>query len=218
MLKKYEVLKAVEDAGVLAVVRGTSEENSYQTSVASIKGGVKAIELAFTSPNADVTIKRLTEDYADDPEVVVGAGTVLDAATARMAMVAGARFIVSPSYNADVAAACNLYAVPYMPGCYSPTEVQQALTTGADVVKIFPGAIAGTKMIPELHGPFPQANFMPSGGVSLDNLKDWFAAGAFCCGAGGSLVGAGAKGDYDQVTKNAQAFHAELMRIRQEQK
>lgn len=214
MLPKYEALKAVEKAGVLAVVRGRSEENSYKISAASIKGGIKAIELAFTSPHADVTIERLNKDYADDPDVVVGAGTVLDPATARMAMMAGAKFIVSPSYNEEVAKLCNLYAVPYMPGCYTPTEVQQALMTGADVVKIFPGAIAGTKMIPELQGPFPQANIMPSGGVSLDNLKDWFAAGAFCCGAGGSLVGPGAKGDYDQVTENAKKFHAELERIR----
>lgn len=214
MLPKYEALKAVEKAGVLAVVRGRSEENSYKISAASIKGGIKAIELAFTSPHADVTIERLNKDYADDPDVVVGAGTVLDPATARMAMMAGAKFIVSPSYNEEVAKLCNLYAVPYMPGCYTSTEVQQALMTGADVVKIFPGAIAGTKMIPELQGPFPQANIMPSGGVSLDNLKDWFAAGAFCCGAGGSLVGPGAKGDYDQVTENAKKFHAELERIR----
>jgi 2-dehydro-3-deoxyphosphogluconate aldolase/(4S)-4-hydroxy-2-oxoglutarate aldolase len=216
MLPKYEALKAVEKAGILAVVRGRSEENAYKISKASIKGGVKAIELAFTSPNADVTIKKLNEEYADDPEVVVGAGTVLDPATARMAMVAGAKFIVSPSYNAEVAKICNLYAVPYMPGCFTPTEVQSALMTGADVVKIFPGAIAGQKMIPELQGPFPQANIMPSGGVSLDNMKDWFKAGAFCVGAGGSLVGPGADGDYDQVTENAKKFHAELMRIRDE--
>lgn len=214
MLPKYEALKAVEKAGVLAVVRGRSEENSYKISAASIKGGVKAIELAFTSPNADVTIKRLNEDYADDPEVVVGAGTVLDPATARMAMIAGAKFIVSPSYNEEVAKLCNLYAVPYMPGCFTPTEVQQALMTGADVVKIFPGAIAGIKMIPELQGPFPQANIMPSGGVSLDNMADWFNAGAFVVGAGGSLVGPGADGDYDQVTENAKKFHEEFLRIK----
>ncbi|WP_288488595.1 bifunctional 2-keto-4-hydroxyglutarate aldolase/2-keto-3-deoxy-6-phosphogluconate aldolase [uncultured Limosilactobacillus sp.] len=214
MLKKYEALKAVENAGVLAVVRGKSEENSYEISKASIAGGVKAIELAFTSPNADTTIKRLSEEYQDDPSVVVGAGTVLDGATARMAMIAGAKFIVSPSYNEEVAKLCNLYAVPYMPGCFTPSEVQQALMTGADVVKIFPGALVGPKIISEMQGPFPQAKIMPSGGVSLDNLKDWFAAGAFCCGAGGSLVGPGANEDYAQVTKNAKKFHEELLKIK----
>ncbi len=203
MLKKYEALRAVENAGVLAVVRGKSEENSYEISKASIAGGVKAIELAFTSPNADTTIKHLSEEYQDDPSVVVGAGTVLDGATARMAMIAGAKFIVSPSYNEEVAKLCNLYA-----------EVQQALMTGADVVKIFPGALVGPKIISEMQGPFPQAKIMPSGGVSLDNLKDWFAAGAFCCGAGGSLVGPGANEDYAQVTKNAKKFHEELLKIK----
>lgn len=216
MLPKYEALKAVEKAGVVAVVRGKSEENSYKISKAAIKGGVTAIELAFTSPNADVTIKRLSDEYVNDSNVVVGAGTVLDPATARMAMIAGAKFIVSPSYNKEVAELCNLYAVPYMPGCFTPTEVQQALMTGADVIKIFPGAIAGQKMIPELQGPFPQANIMPSGGVSLDNMKDWFNAGAFVVGAGGSLVGPGADGKYDEVEENAKKFHAEFMRIKGE--
>lgn len=215
MLPKYEALKAVEKCGVVAVVRGRSEENSYKISKASIEGGVTAIELAFTSPNADVTIKRLSEEYADNSDVVVGAGTVLDPATARLAMIAGAKFIVSPSYNKEVAELCNLYAVPYMPGCFTPSEVQQALSTGADVIKIFPGAIAGLKMIPELQGPFPQANIMPSGGVSLDNMEDWFKAGAFVVGAGGSLVGPGADGNYDQVKENAQKFHEKFMQIQQ---
>ena len=131
-------------------------------------------------------------------------------------MVAGAKFIVSPSYNPEVADICNLYCIPYMPGCFTPTEVQHALETGADVIKIFPGAIATQKMIPELQGPFPQANIMPSGGVSLENMADWFNAGAFVVGAGGSLVGPGADGDYDQVKENAQKFHAEFERIQKE--
>lgn len=214
MLPKYEALKAVEKCGVVAVVRGRSEENSYKISKASIEGGVTAIELAFTSPNADVTIKRLSEEYKDDDSVVVGAGTVLDVATARLAIIAGAKFIVSPSYKREVAELCNLYAVPYMPGCFTPTEVQTALETGADVIKIFPGAIAGVKMIPELRGPFPQANIMPSGGVSLANMEDWFNAGACVVGAGGSLVGPGADGKYDEVRENARKFHEKFLQIK----
>ena len=159
MLPKFEALQAVKKAGVVAVVRGRSEENSYKISKASIDGGVKAIELAFTSPNADVTIKRLSDEYANDDSVVIGAGTVLDAPTARLAMIAGAKFIVSPSYNKEVAELCNLYCVPYMPGCFTPSEVQQALMIGSDVVKIFPGAIATPKMISELQGPFHHAKW-----------------------------------------------------------
>lgn len=216
MLEKYEALKTIRKAGILAVVRGNSKDNAYEISRASIDGGIKAVELAFTSPNADLTIRKLARNYANDSEIIIGAGTVLDVATARIAIIAGAKFIVSPSYNQEVAKICNLYAVPYIPGCFSPTEVQQALMLGADIIKIFPGIIAGPEMISELKGPFPQANIMPSGGVNLDNLQEWFDAGSFCCGVGGSLVGPGVKGDYNQVTKNAQKFYSKLQLIRKE--
>lgn len=212
-LPKFDALNKVRNAGVVAVVRGHSEENSYKISEACIKGGVKAIELAFTSPNADVTIKRLSDEYKDDDSVVVGAGTVLDGATARMAIVAGAKFIVSPSFNPETAKTCNLYAVPYIPGCFSPTEVQAALTSGADVVKIFPGSITGQGVIPEIHGPFPYVNVMPSGGVSLKNMHEWFEKGAYVVGVGGSLVGPGKDDHYDEVEKNAEAFHKEFEEI-----
>ena len=124
ILSKFRSLQKVEKAGVVAVVRGHSEDNSYKTAKACIAGGVTAIELAFTSPNADTTIKRLSEEYRNT-DVVVGAGTVLDSATARIAIIAGAQFIVSPSFNEETAKTCNLYAVPYIPGCFSPTEIQQ---------------------------------------------------------------------------------------------
>lgn len=214
LLPKYEAIKAVEKAGVVAVVRGFSEQNSYKIAKASIKGGVKAIELAFTSPNADVTISRLAQEYENDKDVVIGAGTVLDPATARMAIVAGAKFIVSPSFNAQTAMLCNTYAVPYMPGCFTPTEVQTAMSYGADVVKIFPGSVSGKSIISEIHGPFPYVNIMPTGGVSLNNMHEWFEAGAFVVGVGGALSGAGKKEDYETVTKNAKAFHDEIKKIR----
>lgn len=212
-LNKFAALEKVRKAGVVAVVRGHSEENSYKVSQACIDGGVTAIELAFTSPNADVTIKKLSKEYSNDDSVVIGAGTVLDAETARMAIVAGAEFIVSPSYNEETAKTCNLYAIPYIPGCFSPTEVQSALMTGADVVKIFPGAIATQAIIPEIQGPFPYVNIMPSGGVSLQNMHEWFEKGAFVVGVGGSLVGPGKEDDYKKVEENAKAFHQEFEKI-----
>ena len=212
-LPKFDALNSVHKTGVVAVVRGHSEENSYQIAKACIKGGVTAIELAFTSPNADVTIKRLSDEYADNKDVVVGAGTVLDAATARMAIVAGAKFIVSPSFNEETAKTANLYAVPYIPGVFTPTEVQTALTYGADVIKVFPGSIAGKGIIPEIQGPFPYARIMPSGGVSLSNMHEWFENGAYVVGVGGSLVGPGKNDDYDAVEKNAEAFHQEFLKL-----
>lgn len=212
-LIKFDALDRVQKAGVVAVVRGHSEENSYRIAQACINGGVTAIELAFTSPNADVTIKRLKEKYANNPEVVIGAGTVLDAATARVAIIAGAKFIVSPSFNKETAKTANLYAVPYIPGCFTPTEVQNALIYGADVIKIFPGSIAGQNMISEVEGPFPYVRIMPSGGVSLNNMSEWFKKGAFVVGVGGSLVGPGKDDNYEAVENNSKAFHQEFLKI-----
>lgn len=212
MLSKFRSLQKVERAGVVAVIRGYSQENSYKTAKACIAGGVTAIELAFTSPNTDITIKQLNKEY-ENTNVVIGAGTVLDSATARIAIIAGAQFIVSPSFNKETAKTCNLYDIPYIPGCFSPTEVQQALTYGADVIKIFPSSIVGQKIISEIHGPFPYVNVMPSGGVSLENINKWFENGAYVVGVGGSLVGPGLKDDYIQVKHNAEAFHAKLQRI-----
>ncbi|MCO6544072.1 MAG: bifunctional 2-keto-4-hydroxyglutarate aldolase/2-keto-3-deoxy-6-phosphogluconate aldolase [Lactobacillus sp.] len=211
MLLKYEIINKVHQAGVVAVIRGYSEENSYETAKACIKGNITAIELAFTSPNADVTIKKLRSKYQTDTDVIIGAGTVLDPATARLAIVAGAQFIVSPSFNEETAKLCNLYEVPYMPGCLTPTEVQSALTYGADVVKVFPGSVAGKSVINEIHGPFPNVNVMPTGGVSLENMADWFNKGAFVVGVGGSMFAPGKKDDYQAVTVNAKKFHAKYL-------
>lgn len=212
-LSKFTTLNRLKKAGVVAVVRGKNENNAYQTAQACIAGGVTAIELAFTSPNADVTIKKLNQEYAENKNVVVGAGTVLDAATARIAIIAGAKFIVSPSFNAETAKECNLYAIPYIPGCFSPTEVQHALTYGADIVKIFPGSITGQGVISEMHGPFPYVNVMPSGGVSLTNMHEWFESGAYVVGVGGSLVGPAKTDDYSAVRNNAREFSKEFEKI-----
>ena len=214
MLLKYESIKRIQEAGVVAVVRGNNEENSYQTAKACIKGHITAIELAFTSPSADITIKRLTEEYGSDKDVIIGAGTVLDPATARLAIIAGAKFVVSPSFNKDTAKLCNLYQIPYIPGCFTSTEIQDALTYGADVIKVFPGSVAGKTMINEIHGPFPNVNVMPTGGVSLENMNEWFEKGAFVIGVGGSLVGPGKKNDYEAVTENARKFNEKYINFR----
>ncbi|WEE35951.1 bifunctional 2-keto-4-hydroxyglutarate aldolase/2-keto-3-deoxy-6-phosphogluconate aldolase [Lactiplantibacillus paraplantarum] len=213
-LQKLEYLNKVVDAGVVSVVRGATKEEAYKTAEACISGGVKAIELTFTAPHADQIIGELTEKYQNDSEVVIGAGTVLDQSTARIAIIAGAQFIVSPSFNSEVAKLCNLYAIPYVPGCMTPNDVQNALSYGADVIKVFPGSVVGQGMVSALHGPFPQANLMITGGVSLENMQEWFAKGAAVLGAGSNLTGAASDGDYDTVIKNAQKYRAEIRRIK----
>ena len=212
-LSKFENLRNLRKAGVVAVIRGYSKENAYKTAKACIDGGVTAIELAFTSPNANLTIEKLVNDYSQNDNVIIGAGTVLDAETARLAIIAGAKFIVSPSFNKETAKECNLYDVPYIPGCFSPTEVQSALTYGSDLVKVFPASITGKGVINEIQGPFPYVNVMPSGGVSLDNLHEWFEAGAYVVGVGGSLVNPAKTDDYQAVLKNAVAFKNEFNKI-----
>ncbi len=213
-LQKFEYLNRVVNAGVVSVVRGSTKEEAYKTAEACIQGGVKAIELTFTAPHADQIIGELTEKYQSDSEVVIGAGTVLDPATARIAIIAGAQFIVSPSFNSDVAKLCNLYAIPYVPGCMTPNDVQDALSYGADVIKVFPGSVVGQGMVSALHGPFPQANLMITGGVNLENMQEWFDKGATVLGAGSNLTGAASDGDYGTVTENAKKYRAEIKRIK----
>ncbi|AFR99191.1 bifunctional 2-keto-4-hydroxyglutarate aldolase/2-keto-3-deoxy-6-phosphogluconate aldolase [Lentilactobacillus buchneri] len=209
MLQKVEAITKVANSGVVAVVRGQSKEESLKTAIACIEGGISGIELAFTAPHADETIAELNSRYTED-EAFVGAGTVLDPATARVAIIAGAKFIVSPSFNKDVAMLCNLYAIPYIPGCMTPTDIQEALSYGSDIIKLFPGSVVGQNMVSELHGPFPQASLMVTGGVSLDNMQEWFDKGATVLGAGGNLVGPAKTGNFDQVKKNAQAYRKQI--------
>lgn len=213
-MQKYDYLNRLINTGCVAVVRGNDAAEAVKTVDAVIAGGVTGIELTFTVPHADRALDELSEKYGDREDVLIGAGTVLDPATARLAIIAGAKFIVSPSFNADVAKICNLYAIPYTPGCFTPTEIQTALEAGVDLVKVFPGSVAGPAMVKALHGPFPQLAIMPTGGVSLDNLETWFDAGVTLVGAGSNLTAAAKTGDYADVTATAKKYRAKLDTIR----
>ena len=213
-MQKYDYLNRLINTGCVAVVRGDDADEAVKTVDAVIAGGVTGIELTFTVPHADKALDELSEKYGDREDVLIGAGTVLDPATARLAIIAGAKFIVSPSFNADVAKICNLYSIPYTPGCFTPTEIQTALEAGVDLVKVFPGSVAGPALVKALHGPFPQLAIMPTGGVSLDNLETWFDAGVTLVGAGSNLTAAAKTGDYAGVTATAKKYRAKLDAIR----
>ena len=213
-MQKYDYLNRLINTGCVAVVRGDDADEAVKTVDAVIAGGVTGIELTFTVPHADKALDELSEKYGDREDVLIGAGTVLDPATARLAIIAGAKFIVSPSFNADVAKICNLYSIPYTPGCFTPTEIQTALEAGVDLVKVFPGSVAGPAMVKALHGPFPQLAIMPTGGVSLDNLETWFDAGVTLVGAGSNPTAAAKTGDYAGVTATAKKYRAKLDAIR----
>lgn len=213
MLKKVTILEKIVASGIVAVIRGESPQKAAKTAEAVIKGGVKGIELTFTVPQIDKVIAELSDKYHDS-EVAVGAGTVLDATSARIAILAGAEFIVSPSFNVEVAKICNLYQIPYVPGCMTVTEVQTALSYGVDIIKLFPGSVTGSKMINAIHGPLPDVNIMPTGGVSLDNMEDWFKAGAIVVGTGSNLTGAADQDDFETVTTMAEKYTSKLTELR----
>lgn len=204
-MKKFDVLNRIASVGVVAVVRANSEEEAVKISSACINGGVPAIEVTFTVPGADHVITTLKNTFSDD-QLIVGAGTVLDSETARVAILAGAEYIVSPGFDLETAKLCNRYAIPYMPGCMTITEIVRAMEAGCDICKLFPGSLPGASYVKAVKGPLPQANIMPTGGVSLDNVADWIKAGVIAVGTGSDLTGPAKKGDFDGVTANAKAF------------
>ena len=197
-------MKQVKKIGVVAVIRGNTPDEAVQISEACIAGGVTAIEVAFTTPRAHEAILTLSEKYKDNAQVVIGAGTVLDAETARMAILNGAAFVVSPAFDEATIKLCNRYRVACMPGTTTIQGVIQALELGADIVKVFPGEVVGSKFIKAVKGPLPQAQMMPTGGVSIDNVAEWFKAGAVAVGAGGALTGGGKS--LTEITETAKKF------------
>ena len=206
MIKKIEILNRIVGAGVIAVVRAGSAEQAIKIIDAAREGGILALEVTMTVPGAIEAIKQMCEKYEGGDEII-GAGTVLDAETARMAMLAGAQFIVGPTLNADVIRVCNRYQINCIPGTTSVSEILQALELGASIVKIFPGSLLKPDFIKAVHGPIPYAPLMPTGGVNVENAADWIRAGAVAIGVGGDLTKEGlAKGDYSLITKRAGAY------------
>ncbi|MCR5349441.1 MAG: bifunctional 2-keto-4-hydroxyglutarate aldolase/2-keto-3-deoxy-6-phosphogluconate aldolase [Acholeplasmatales bacterium] len=208
-MKKFDILNQISNIGVVAVVRGNSKEQAIKIADACIAGGVTCIELTYTVPGARAIIEALVEKYADNKEVVIGAGSVLDPETCKGAIEAGAKFIVAPSFNENVAKLANRYQIPYVPGTQTIKEIVTAMEFGSDVIKVFPGDILGPRFVKDVKGPLPYANLMPSGGVDIDNIKDWVKAGVVAVSAGSSLTAGAKKNDYALVTETAKKFIAE---------
>lgn len=205
-MKKMERLTRIEHAGVVAVVREESQKRAIEAARTVIKGGIKGIEVTFSVPQADQVIAQLKVEYQNDSIVVIGAGTVLDAVTARLAILAGAEFIVSPCFDQATAERCNFYQVPYMPGCMTITEIQQAMKSGADIVKLFPANNFTPQMIKAAKAPLPHVNIMPTGGVNLENIAAWKQAGAIVVGVGGNLFKGVKDDNYELVSQTAKQY------------
>ena len=178
------------------------------------EGGVRAIEVTMTVPNAVGLIRELAPSLPST--ILLGAGTVVDAQTAGAVIDAGARYVVSPVFRPEVIAECHKRGVAAAPGCFTPTEILNAHDLGADVVKVFPATALGPQFIKDVRAPLPQLKLMPTGGVSLDNAGDWIRAGAIAVGAGSALVDAKAidEGRLDAIAANARRIVASVAAAR----
>ena len=213
-MQKAQLLQCLRERAMVAIVRADAGDAALQLAEACIAGGMTALEIAFTTPDTIDVLRTLRARHGE--ALLLGAGTVLDPETARAAILAGARMIISPSVDLATIALCQRYQVLSMPGALTPTEVVSAMQAGADVIKIFPAEMFGPAYIKALRAPLPQAPLMPTGGVTVDNLGDWFAHGAVAVGIGSSLTGPGlgAAGDSAAVTARARAFVARMASIR----
>ncbi len=217
MMNKIEMMNKLDREKVVAVIRGDNEEQVLKTVEAVNKGGINFLEITFTIPNAQNVIANLAKKYKDNDDVIIGAGTCMDIVTTRLAILSGAEFIVCPHFDKEIIKLCNLYGIPVFPGATTVKDIKDCLTYGAQVIKLFPGDIMGPKAIKAFKGPLPQADFMPTGGVSASNVKEWLGAGAIAVGTGGSLTKGAATGDFDEVTKEAKKL-VDLVREFQSEK
>ncbi len=210
---KSEVVRRIGVAGWVAIVRCDSADGALRIGEGCAQGGAAAVEVTFSVPNAADVIHALANRFSAS-DLLVGAGTVLNPAMARLAIESGAQYIISPHFNPSTVTFCVQEGIAVMPGAMTPTEIVAAHDAGADVIKVFPGEIVGPAFIRAVRAPLPHIPLMPTGGVTLDNLKQWFDAGVFAVGIG-SFVSAPAKsGDIAGVANRAGELTARIRAIR----
>ena len=207
-MRKEQVLTRMKEDRLVAVVRAKNKEQGEKVIDAIVAGGINFIEITMTMDEGNPVefIQFMADKYRNNDKVVIGAGTVLDPETARAVILAGANYVVSPGLNVETIKLCNRYRVPMLPGVMSPTEAITALEAGCDIIKVFPGNVVGPGAISSFKGPLPQGDFMPSGGVDVDNVDKWIKAGACAVGTGSSLTKGAKTGDFAAVTAKAREF------------
>jgi 2-dehydro-3-deoxyphosphogluconate aldolase/(4S)-4-hydroxy-2-oxoglutarate aldolase len=216
-MQKAEVLNALRETGLVPVLRAQSEEQALALATAVAAGGVNVMEVTMTVPGAIRVMARLAKER---PDLLLGAGTVLDAETARMCILEGAAFVVSPALNLKTIEMCHRYGVPVLPGALTPTEILTAWEAGADVVKVFPAsAMGGAKYLKSIKAPLPQVELVPTGGVSLATAQEFLEAGAFALGVGADLVNPKAirEGHPETITENARKYLAIVQKFHESQ-
>ncbi|MCZ6678713.1 MAG: bifunctional 4-hydroxy-2-oxoglutarate aldolase/2-dehydro-3-deoxy-phosphogluconate aldolase [Candidatus Poribacteria bacterium] len=215
MMTKMEQMQRIESCGIVAIIRANSSSELIEVVAAIKAGGVDVIEVTMTTPNALAVISDVAARYGD--EVVVGVGSVLDAETARVAMLAGAEFVVSPVVKPEIIEICNRYSKVVMPGTFTPTEILSAWEAGADYVKVFPSSVVGPSYIKDVKAPLPHIPLIPTGGVNVDTAGEFIKAGATALGVGGALVNSQviAEGRFDILTETAEKLVAAVRAARE---
>ena len=208
MSQKLRNLNTIDQTGCILIVRLDDPHEAYEVAKAAVAGGIRALEITLSVPGAIEVIKRLAEDYRGQ-DVVVGAGTVLDGHAAYEAVSAGARLLVSPNVSPDMLRVANRYQAVSVSGAMTPTEILSSVEAGADVVKLFPADQLGPQYVRTVLAPLAQVPIAPTGGVTPENVRDWFDAGVAAVGVG-SFITKAARGtpDYHLVTKAAETFLA----------
>ena len=212
-IPKLNTLQRIIDSGLVAIIRADVSDSAERIAEACAKGGVAALEITFTVPGAAKVIETLSKQYSPS-EMIVGAGTVLDSETARIAILSGARFVVSPALNNETARLCNRYQIPHMPGAGAVKEIIEAMEAGAEIVKVFPSEGLGPGFVKAVRSPLPQAQLMPTGGVSLDNVTDWIKAGCVAVGVSGNLTGMKTANDSAAITELAKQYLEKIRKAR----
>lgn len=213
-MKKQDQLAAIEETGVVAVIRTSDALDLVNICTAVAKGGIVGVEITMTSPNALEAIKEAASELKG--KTIIGAGSVLDSETARASILAGADFVVSPVFNAQLVETCRRYGKIVIPGAFTPTEILNAWQAGADVVKVFPATKLGPSFIKDVLGPLPQVKLAPTGGIDLSNMGDFLKAGAAFVGVGSSLVDKTliAEKRWEELSTRAAQFVAAAKRAR----
>lgn len=208
------VFERIYEAGVIAIMRADSPDLLLSAAEALLDGGLNAIEVTMTTPGAIDVISEATARFKE--EVVFGVGSVLDAETARAAILAGAQFVVGPTLDVGTIALCRRYSVPVVPGAFTPTEIITAWDAGADMVKVFPASFFGPAYLKAVRAPLPQVKLVPVGGVNLDNAAEFIRKGAEVLGVGSSLINNQllAEGRLEEITNRARRFREEVQKGR----
>ena len=200
---KADAVCRIRDTGIMAVVRVETIERGIEIAQGCCDGGVDVLEISYTNSNAGEVIKAIKEKFGS--KMLIGAGTVLEATTARLAIMNGAEFMVAPNFDQGVQEMANLYQIPYAPGCTTYTEMLNALKAGASFIKAFPiSNYYGPTLAKVFKVPCPQIPLWASGGATFDNLADWYKNGIDCVGIGGLLT----KGSAADITANARRLRS----------